>query len=142
MPGPQLIEADDVVVTFLYCTKLPGDADEDCVAVHGVNVSSTMHKGRIVEKRTRIAAWLVSLPAAFSSGRGASFRQAGQDRNGNLWTGASQHLDFLFNLGIAAELVKCVFKREDRPKLPGGMPYYAVSREAVDLAKQWEAANG
>lgn len=133
----------------------PAICPAEMVMVEGVVCKFGFHRGRIEESKPWIKALLSQLPLGFfekgprgenglppamggqhaaelddKAGGGWSFLAACETREGERW-GEHWAMDELFCLGMAAGLVTCQLPREMWHVLPGGVPYYSISREVL-----------
>lgn len=85
----------------------------------------------IEEHHEEIRDLLLELPDEFRADNehgGWSFLNACNDKHGNHW-GEHTDMDKLFSLGQAAGYCKLCLPRSLWPILPGGMPYFSISKE-------------
>lgn len=123
---------------MLACLYPPGAVPKadaippDAIRVEGIVCTFIFNPVGIASKKTEIAALLAELPEQFfeDKGGGWSFLNACEDRHGNLW-GQHKFMEALFSLGQAAGFVKFCAPRELWRSLPGGVPYYVISRAAL-----------
>jgi hypothetical protein len=108
----------------------PDKRPPDAVIGTGIMATYGYHPVRIKEAESDILDMLHQLPESFqkdSSEGGMSFLNAAMDKDGEQW-GEHYQMDLLFMLGDAIGAVHCPFPRPVWPKLPGGMPYYTLTR--------------
>lgn len=107
------------------------DSKEDnTIVVKGIIRNFEFNRKAIKEHKGTILLMLEELDPTFftDKGGGWSFLNACNDKNGELWTGLHSVMEELFCLGMAAGFVKELLPREFWKALPGGMPYYGISR--------------
>lgn len=129
------LDAAQVNATFMTCV-----ADDTTPADNIIEIDMIVGIGRldrtvVAEHVDLIVNMLHELPTEFQAssrggGGGWSFLNACMDRHGNQWTGLHRTMAMLFGLGQAIDppLVTCQLPREMWNLLPGGMPYYGVTR--------------
>lgn len=129
---------NDRTVSGLFAVCLAPDPavaaerETDVVPVEGVVHAVYLDRDELEKRKADIVALLAELPDGFHEGLGGghSFLAACEDRHGRLWTGLHIVMEQLFLLGLGLELVREPFPlNEMRKELPGGMPYYTISRE-------------
>lgn len=123
-----ILTSEKVEEIFMDCLFKEGEDTSNYIKAEGVIHSVGFHPGRLASHREEIKTLLGELPGAFKTSRGGgmSFLNACNDKHGNQWTGLHQHMEQLFQLGIAIGKVKCLLPRNMWSALPGGMPYYVV----------------
>ncbi len=127
---------DDVMKSVLFKPEeVPdGKPPADAVIVEGLMAKFAFHPGRLNEAKPKIVAMLSELPEQFgkSKGGGWSFLNGCMDRNDNQW-GEQRDVDHLVVLGIGIGAASWML-RDMMSALPGGVPYFEVHPEAVQVA--------
>ena len=130
MSTQTVLNPEKVNAIFLDCLFRDGEDTTNHVAVEGVVRNIGFHPERLESHRAEIETMLAELPDEFKEdgGGGMSFLQACNDKHGNQWTGFHQRMEQLFQLGGGIGKVKSLVPREMWPSLPGGMPYYVITK--------------
>jgi len=125
-----LLNPEFVQAIFNDCLFKPGEDTSNHVKAEGISCNIGFHPARLESHKDEIVAMLDELPDDFkeSGGGGMSFLNACNDKHGNQWTGFHQRMEQLFQLGIGIGKVKLLMPREMWSALPGGMPYYVVTK--------------
>ncbi|MGD9157183.1 MAG: hypothetical protein PVG39_02130 [Desulfobacteraceae bacterium] len=124
------LTSENVESVFMDCLFRDGEDTSDPAIAKGIFNNIGFHKGRIKSHTDNISSMLSQLPEEFQEdiGGGMSFLNACNNSNGEQWTGLHRIMEQLFCLGMACGKAKSVMPREMWSVLPGGMPYYAVSK--------------
>jgi hypothetical protein len=116
------LTGDKVHEIFRDCLFREGEDTANHVRADGIIWTVGFHPDRLKSWEATIISLLDELPDKFKEG--ASFLEACDDKHGEQWTGMHQHMEQLFQLGLAINKVNCLAPREVWSLLPGGMPYY------------------
>lgn len=100
------------------------------IIAEGIVSKFGFHPERLEGHRAEVVELLAQLPDGFNeeTGGGWSFLMAAEDREGNQW-GEHTNMEQLFTLGMGLGRVKCQLPRDMWSALPGGMPYYVITKE-------------
>lgn len=134
MTTVRVLTAERVDYIFRDCLFRDGENTDQHIRAEGIIYQIGFHPGRIQEHRAEIVALLDELPDVFkeSGGGGMSFLQACIDKHGIQWTGEHATMEQLFLMGLAIKKVHLLMPRELWNALPGGMPYYVITKECKD----------
>lgn len=132
-----MLESNTVRELFLDCMfSSPEDYGPDTVMipVKGITSGYVFNPEKIEKHNDEILNLLYELPENFreETGGGWSFLQAAFDKEGNHW-GEHRNMEELFCLGMAIGRVKYLMPRELWPALPGGVPYYVITKDKIDV---------
>lgn len=97
------------------------------VEVEGIICKFGFHPIRLNEYKLEIEQMLTELPEQFKEGGGWSFLNATLTKEGRLW-GEHKNIEQLMCLGMAIGKVKYNLARDLWTALPGGMPYFYVTK--------------
>ena len=113
-----------VMIACLCDEGIPGQM------VQGVQSEFCLNLEALQLATSRIQKLLAELPDEFrdtNEKAGAwSFLNGVEDRHGNRWAPDHLHVEALFALGLAVDLVTWTRPREEWDQLPGGFPYVTV----------------
>lgn len=131
-----MVELTTVNVNHFYNVCAVDDDGADTITVDGIVVKHLFSKSKIEANAKNIREMLSQLPDKFfkTIGGGWSFLNGCTTDSGVLWTGEHQMMDKLFSLGKAAGYVKDCLPRDMWSILPGGMPYYVVDLNSLEVA--------
>lgn len=142
----------DVLRSLLYTSEELGPAvpeapPQGSVLAKAVVSAFAFHPKRLEAAKPEIAALLRELPAAFhelgsdmvrlhagpvdAPSGGWSFLNACMTKDDEQW-GEHRNIDELLALGLAAGYVSWCMPRDMWDALPGGMPYFVISKEVWD----------
>lgn len=140
-----MIDCSELDEAFRKCLYedheiVEGKIPTDAVIVEGVINKFGFHPQRLEATRDKVIGWLKQLPLQFREdgpigGGGWSFLQACMTADGNQW-GEHMNMEQLFCLGMGLKLVKCGLPRDVWKTLPGGMPYYSISKQVYEPVNQ------
>lgn len=126
------LTGNNVEHIFKQCLLLESEKDDmdDALKIEGVVHTFGIHPRRVKEHEKEIIEMLSCLPDPFheDKGGGWSFLNACNDNEDNQWTGLHLIMEELFVLGIAIGKVRCLMPKSMWEALPGGMPYYVVTK--------------
>lgn len=129
---PTKLTSDRVHELFLDCLfrdeELAGGMPYTRVIKgEGITKTAGFCAERLEGHRAEIAELCEELPPEFKDGW--SFLNMCNTKDGELWTGEHRTMEELVMLGMAAGKIKLCAPKELWSVLPGGMPYYQVTRE-------------
>ncbi|MFC1802221.1 hypothetical protein ACFLY7_02155 [Patescibacteria group bacterium] len=143
MSQKPILTSEKVTEIFMDCLfkkeELP---PKEFIPASGITSDVDFHPKRIAGYKEKIAEMLNKLPDAFHEGKGdgMSFLNACKDKHGHQWTGLHHIMEQLFQLGLAVGKVKCLMPKEMWQILPGGMPYYMITKEFSVIEPQTKPA--
>lgn len=119
-------------VEYILQQSLFPEGTEDtgsAIIINGIVVRFGFDPTRVKGQEKNIVSLLEQLPDAFHAdkGGGMSFLKACMDKNGRQW-GEQKTMEALFCLGMAIGHVKECLPRSMWNMLPGGVPYYVVTK--------------
>ena len=115
--------ANRVGALMQYC--LSSESLDDAIVVQSVVVTTTFHRGKLIESIPEIKDILDQMDSTFSRGGGWSFMNLVFDKNGVNWA-EQRTADFLVALGLATGMVKFATPRNTWTFFPGSMPYLVI----------------
>jgi hypothetical protein len=115
-------------VTEIFTACLSGKDNPNMLVVEGVVRKFGFDKEKLDVHAQEIHNMLLQLPSEFIDGGGWSFLNACADKDGDQWTGDQAVVDQLVCLGIGIGKVEYCMPRELWSVLPGGVPYFVVTR--------------
>lgn len=123
-----VLDAERVERIFLDCLFKDGEDTSNHVVAEGIMQTVGFNPERLESYRSEIEALLDELPDEFkaSGGGGWTSLNACMDRHGSRWTGLTQRIEQLIQLGIAIGNVEYQLPRDTWSSLPSGMPYIVI----------------
>lgn len=124
------LTATNVESLFISCLFAVSEDSSNPLIVEGVKQKVGFDPKRIEQNKTEIETLLSQCEPTFfdtSEGKGWTFLNFCQDKNGELWTGVHRICDHLICLGLAIGKVNFLLPRELWDALPGGVPYLQIT---------------
>lgn len=130
-----VLDAGIVTNIFMDClfkSQSEMQSTNPIAIAEGITCTVGFHPERLAKHEDEILSLLAELPDAFNeeTGGGWSFLRACEDRQGHQW-GEHKQMEQLFQLGIGIGRVKCLLPRDMWAMMPGGMPYYVITKERI-----------
>ena len=124
-----MLNPSGVEKIFKDCLCNENEVD-GAVKAEGITCTVGFDPAMLEKYRQQIVDMLNELPKEFhkETGGGWSFLNAWMDKDGNQWTSFHQQMEQLFQLGIGIGKVKCLMPKKLWAALPGGMPYYVITK--------------
>lgn len=125
------LNVKNVRSTFKHCLFDDIEPTDNHISGEGVRLKAGFHPERLKESEPVIAEMLDELSDHFKAtgGKGWSFLNMCEDKNGNQWTGLHTIVDELLTLGIATKQLSYCLPREQWNILPGGVPYIVYNNQ-------------
>ena len=127
-----IINSEEVRAVLRSCLynkdELENGTPEDVVIVEGLTRKFGLHPGRLEENRSKVIRWLEALSRQFhkDGGKGWSFLNMCNQKNGVRWTDSQQHMEELVCLGLGLGLVRYCMPREFWGMYSGSVPYIVI----------------